>query len=375
MLYYNARVFTPAGYISGGFEVENGRFLKILSGVLSGAGIDLGGAKVIPGLVDIHTHGNSERDFSDADPNGLEIMGRYLAANGITSFLPTSVTLPYAALEDAFQSAAQLYDSKPKGCSRVLGVRMEGPFFSPKRNGAQNKAFLRLPDEDVFRTLYQRCGGLIRIVDLAPELPGAMEFVRHARALTTVSVGHTDADYDTASAAFDAGCTHLTHLYNAMQPIHHRSPGVIGAASEREQVTAELICDGVHVHPAAVRMAFRLFPGRLCLVSDALRCCGMPDGVYDLGGQTVYLKNNAARLADGTLAGSSSNLFQCLRNAIRFGISEEEAIRAATIVPAHVIGASDQIGSIEAGKLADFVVCDDQLQIQQVFIGNVCVRS
>lgn len=370
MLFYDANIFTPDGYVFGGFEVKNGRFAAILPGLQSGNGVDLGGAKVLPGLVDIHIHGAGGHDFSDGDVDGLVSMGRYLAAHGVTSFLPTSVTLPYDALSKAFRTAAQLRADRPKGSARVLGVRMEGPFLSKEKRGAQNAAYLRVPDFAAFRALYDNCGGIIRIVDAAPELPGAETFIRQASAFCTISAAHTNATYDEARAAFDAGCSHLTHLFNAMSPIHHREPGVIGAAAERETVTAELICDGLHVHSSAVRMAFRLFPERLCLISDALRCCGMPEGAYELGGQPVFLKDGAAQLADGTLAGAATNIFVGMKNAIRFGIPEEDAIRAATFRPAQVIGAADEIGSVEVGKLADFAVCDDELNVKLVYIGG-----
>jgi N-acetylglucosamine-6-phosphate deacetylase len=189
-----------------------------------------------------------------------------------------------------------------------------------------------------------------------------------------VSVAHTDANYEETSAVYEAGATHLTHLYNAMPSIHHRKPGVIGAASEREGVTAELICDGLHVHPSAVRMAFRLFPGRICLISDSLRCCGMPDGEYELGGQRIYLKDRLAALADGTIAGSATNLFDCMRLAVSFGIPREEAVAAATILPAREIGAEAELGSIEPGKLADFVICRADLTPKAVFLGGEEVK-
>ena len=371
MLFYDANIFTPDGYVFGGFEVKNGRFAAILPGLQSGNGVDLGGAKVLPGLVDIHIHGAGGHDFSDGDVDGLAAVGRYLAAHGVTSFLPTSVTLPYEALSKAFGTAAQLRADRPEGSARVLGVRMEGPFLSKEKRGAQNAAYLRAPDFAAFRALYDDCGGIIRIVDIAPALPGSETFIRQASALCAVSAAHTNATYDEARAAFDAGCSHVTHLFNAMTPIRHREPGVIGAAAERDAVTAELICDGLHVHPSAVRMAFRLFPEHLCLISDALRCCGMPEGAYELGGQPVILKDGAARLSDGTLAGAATNLFDGMRNAIRFGIPEEDAIRAATLRPAQVIGAADEIGSVEVGKLADFVVCDTELNVKSVFIGGL----
>ena len=367
-MYYNhALVFTPEGWMQGGFRVENGRFAELIPGY-SGEGVDLDGARVIPGLVDIHTHGNSGADFSDGKPEGLQKMAHYLALHGITSFLPTSMTLPYDTLAEAFQTAALLHAHREQNCARILGIHMEGPFFSEAKKGAQNSAFLKLPDYDSFIKLYHDCGGLIRIVDLAPELAGAAAFTEKASKLCKVSVAHTDADYEQAAAVFNAGASHLTHLYNAMPGVHHRRPGVIGAASERENVVAELICDGMHVHESAVRMAFRLFPERICLISDAARCCGMPDGEYELGGQQTFLTDGVARLADGTIAGAASNLYEDLKTAIRFGIPEDTAIRAATIIPAKEAGADAQAGSIEVGKWADFLVCDEAWNLKMVCI-------
>ncbi len=353
----------------GGFNVQDGRFTDVFPGLVNGD-VNLGGAKVIPGLVDIHIHGAAGADFSDGDFRGLTHMAEYLAKHGITSFLPTSMTLPYETLSAAFQTAQRLRGERPLNCARVLGVHMEGPFFSEKKKGAQNGDYLRVPDYEAFAALNEQCGGLVRIVDLAPELPGAIEFTEQACQLCRVSVAHTDADYEEASAVFHAGATHLTHLFNAMPPIHHRKPGVIGAASEQENVAAELICDGFHAHPSAVRMAFRLFPRRICLISDSLRCCGMPDGEYELGGQPVFLKDGVARLCDGTIAGATSNLYEDMLNAVRFGIPEEDAIRAATILPAREAAADQETGSIEAGKLADFVVCTEELALLRVYIGG-----
>lgn len=370
MLYKNAYVFDGSGFVYGGFTVEEGRFARLFRGETKEAGTDLEGAYIIPGLVDVHNHGNSGADFSDGKLEGLKTMGRYLAKNGVTSFAPASMTLPYDVLAAAFATAVEYREGRPAEGARLMGIQMEGPFFSEKKKGAQNGAYLRDPDFEAFKALYEGCGGLIRIADVAPELPGAAEFAEKASKLCTVSVAHTDADYEQAAEVFKSGARHLTHLFNAMPPIHHRKPGVIGAASERECVVAELICDGLHVHPSSVRMAFKLFPGRICLVSDALRCCGMPDGEYELGGQQVFLKDNIARLADGTIAGSASNLYQCMLNAIDFGIPTAEAINSATIIPARELGCQEEIGSIEEGKLADFVVCDEQLRCKTVYIGG-----
>ena len=371
MRFENGLIFVNGRFVPGGFSVEDGRFAHVLSGGAEETCVDLRGARVIPGLVDVHTHGGSGADFSDGDDDGLVKMAAYLAQNGVTSFAPASMTLPYDTLETAFRAAVRLHRNAPARCARLLGIQMEGPFFSERKKGAQNAAYLRLPDYDAFARLYDAAEGLLRIADVAPELPGAVEFVRRASEKCTVSVAHTDASYEEAAAVFDAGAAHLTHLYNAMPGIHHRNPGPIGAASERESVTAELICDGHHVHPSAVRMAFKLFPGRICLISDALRCCGMPGGQYTLGGQSVFLSGGVARLADGTIAGSAANLYDCMRNAVAFGIPMEDAVLSATAIPAREIGRAGETGAIADGLPADFVVCGEALERRDVYLGGV----
>lgn len=369
MRYENGWIFADGRFVRGGFCVENGRFAHVLENV-PGPAEDLDGALVIPGLVDIHVHGCAGADFSDGDYAGLVRMARYLARRGVTSFAPASMTLPYDALDKAFHAAARLRREGLADGARLMGIQMEGPFLSREKRGSQNPAYLRLPDWDRFLRLYDAAEGLLRIVDVAPELPGAAEFTRRASEKCRVSVAHTAAGYDQAAAVFDAGATHLTHLFNAMSGIHHRHPGPIGAASERENVTAELICDGIHVHPSAVRMAFRLFPGRICLISDALRCCGMADGSYSLGGQEILLSGGVARLTGGAIAGSAADLYQCMRRAVSFGIPREQAVWAATALPARVIGRESETGAIADGRAADFVICGGELEPEAVYLGG-----
>ena len=371
MQYKNAKIYTERFcFEEGCFSVEDGKFTNIL-GEPTDEAIDLQGAYVIPGLIDVHSHGNMGADFSDGDYEGLVRMAKYYGENGITSFAPASMTLPYEVLSKAFATARAFVDSQTKGVAALRGIQMEGPFFSEAKKGAQNADYLRKPDFEAFRKLYEDCGGLVRIVDIAPELSGSEEFIREASKLCTVSIAHTDANYEEAAAGVAAGVTHLTHTYNAMSPIHHRKPGVIAACCENEAVSAEIICDGQHVHPASVRLAFRLFGAeRMVLISDSLRCCGMPDGEYELGGQAVFLKDGLARLSDGTIAGSATNLYDCMRLAVSFGIPKEDAIRAASYNPARQIGALKEVGSIAEGKIADFVICDAELNRKEVYLAG-----
>ena len=372
MFYTNARIFVDNEFRMGAFEVVDGKFGAILPENVPADAIDLGGATVIPGLIEVHSHGCAGADFSDGDYEGLKAMAKQYAAWGVTSFAPASMTLPYDVLEKAFATAKRLVEENIEGLSVLRGIQMEGPFFCYAKRGAQNADYLKNPDFEGFKALYDGCNGLVRIVDVAPELPGAAEFVAQASKLCTVSIAHTDSDYDHAKAAVDAGVTHLTHLYNAMPAIHHRNPGVIPAAVENAKVQAEIIADGYHIHPSSVRLAFTMFKNRMVLVSDSGRCAGKDEGYqFDLGGQMAELRGGVAKLVGtNTIACSASNLWTCLCNAISWGIPEEEAVRAATYNPACALGVQDKVGSIATGKIADFLICADGYTGKRVFLAG-----
>ena len=353
----------------GGFTVENGVFSSFEE---TDEGIDLEGQYVIPGLIDVHFHGNSGEDFSVTDFEGLKRIASYLARNGVTSFAPASMTMPEEVLEKAYRNAAKFSAAAIEGTARIIGINMEGPFFSREKKGAQAEEYLMLPDVDMVERLNATSEGLLKIVCIAPELPGAIEFIEKISPRFTVSLAHTAADYDTAKKAIEAGAKQVTHLFNAMPPLLHRQPGVIGAAAEADQVMAELICDGVHVHESAVRAAFSVFsPDRIILISDALSCLGMAEGVYESGGQKIFMKNGAAVLSDGvTFAGSTTGLFEGMRRAISFGVKAEHAIKAASANPAKAVGAFDRVGSIAVGKQADFIICNKDFAMESCYIGG-----
>lgn len=324
--------------------------------------IDGSGCYVIPGLVDVHFHGCVGEDFSDASPEGLQRMADYELSQGVAYICPAGMTLPEEQLA-AICRVTAAHKKQNSGGAEVVGAHLEGPFLSMAKKGAQNGAYIHVPDADMLRRLQQAAEGSIRLVTVAAEEPNAMEFIKTAVDMgITVSLGHTTANYDTASEAYRAGASHATHLYNGMPPLHHREPGVIGAAFANG-ARVELICDGIHVHSSVVRLTFAMFGAeRMVLISDSLRATGMPDGRYPFGGQEIEVHGNRATIVDHpeTLAGSVTSLMGCMRQAIKFGIPIADAVRAATYNPAQAIGIADRAGSLDVGKEASIVLLDKE---------------
>lgn len=367
MIIRNAKVFT------GGCRFEERDLLirdgRIVFGAVPMDGeevLDARGSYALPGLVDIHFHGAVGHDFCDADEAGLQAIADFEASKGVLAICPATMTFSEEILNGIMDAAAA---HKNERGADLVGINMEGPYISPRKVGAQNPKYVMGADAGMFRRLQARSGGLIKLVDVAPEEPGNLDFIRACRDEVRISIAHTCTDYETAKEAFAAGASHMTHLYNAMPGITHRAPGPIIAALE-EDAEVELITDGVHIHPAMVRFTFRTFgDSHVILVADSMMACGLPDGQYSLGGQAVTVCGPRATLTEhpDTIAGSATCLYDCMRRAVLdMGVPLASAVRAASLNPARSIGIDADYGSLEPGRWGNVVLADGQLNIQKV---------
>ena len=366
MIIKNGMVFQEDGtFRKQDLYTENGLIVASEEETSDKTVIDASGLKVIPGLVDVHSHGAFGHDFCDADPEGLKTILKYEKEHGITSYCPTSMTLAKDRLLAIFSTPEKIQES-PK-LARIIGINMEGPLIDIKKKGGQAGEYVCGPDASFFRKCNEASGSRIKLVTLAPNVDQAYEFIQEVKDEVEISIGHTTANYDCAKKAMDMGVRHVTHLYNAMPPFAHRDPGVVGAACDTSDCMVELICDGFHIHPATVRTTFKMFgEERVILISDSMMATGMPNGRYELGGQEVIMKDRFAALSDGTLAGSATNLFDCMKKAMEFGIPESTAIFAATRNPAKSIHVYDKVGSLTPGKYADILLVDEEYNLKQV---------
>ena len=358
----NAKVFI--GKTFQDVDVEFNEKITAIGKLEGEADFDAQGYYLIPGMVDIHTHGAMGEDFSDGKIEGMQAMADYYAAHGVTSYAATTMTLKEEVLTPAMHA---IRDFKRQGGAKCAGIHLEGPFLGYAKRGAQAAENLHKPDPEMFDRLNEASGGQVCLVTVACEEEGGMEFVANVSKKATVSLGHTSATYEQAMEAFARGASHATHLFNGMDGLHHRKPGIIAAALDAG-ADVELICDGLHIHPAAIRLAHKLYGDKLNLVSDSLRCAGMPDGDYELGGQPITLSGGVARLTGtDTLAGSAISMLDGLRNVVAFGLPLTDAVYAATTAPADAIRKGD-IGRIQVGACADLVVLDKDLNLVAVYV-------
>ncbi len=327
--------------------------------------VDATGLYVIPGLIDIHSHGAIGYDFSDANSDELLEILAFEKSKGITSYCPTSMTLSKKNVFQIFKTADKLISLNDEKYSKIVGFNMEGPFLDPKKKGAHDENFIIDPDVDFFRECNNYCHNMIKLVTLAPNMHNSISFIKALKDAVNISLGHTSADYETSKDAFLYGANHVTHLHNAMAPFNHREPGLIGAAYDSPDVYVEMICDGIHISPSVIRATFDMFKNRVVLISDSMRATGLNDGDYTLGGQKVKVSGKLATLEDGTIAGSVTCLFDMMKNVISFGVEPEAAIAAATINPAKSIGNNDR-GLISANKEADLLLLDENWNLLQV---------
>lgn len=367
------RVVTPEGVLEDAWVQVSGGRIDRVAGTrpdVEAPVIDLQGAWLLPGYIDLHVHGGGGHSVADS----LQAMEQAVAfhrGHGTTSTLVSLVTAPEQALSEQLAWAAELVARGPTRRGHVLGSHLEGPFLSARRCGAQNEAHMLPPDPGLVERLRAVAGETLRMITIAPELPGALPLIESLSSSgVIVALGHSDATYEQALAGIRAGACQATHLFNAMPPLHHREPGLVGAALA-SGITCELINDGRHVHPAVVRMVFDLIPSTV-LVTDAIDATGVGDGHFELGGQEVVVHDGEARLAaTGSLAGSTLTMDQALRNAVRdSGLSVERASAAASGIPARALGLDRELGAIAPGMRADLVVLDDDLRVTDVMAGG-----
>lgn len=386
MIIKNVKVYTEEQRFSEGeVFIKNGIFVmeKDLHAEREEEIIDGEGCYAIPGMIDIHMHGCKGYDFCDGTKEAIEEITKYEASIGVTAIAPATMTLPVEELEHILSVAASYkkeveasggYEKGPERAAvaraDLIGINMEGPFISRAKKGAQDERNIISCDAEICQRFLDAGEGLVKFVGLAPEEnENAVSFIRQMKEKVRISLAHTNADYDTADAAFEAGASHAVHLYNAMPAFTHRAPGVIGAVADHEQVDAELICDGVHIHPATVRATFKMLGAeRIVFISDSMRAAGMPDGCYTLGGLDVNVVGHRANLvSDGTIAGSAASLPYCLKTAVqKMGIPLETAVACVTVNPAKSVGEYENYGSITPGKKANVVLLDQDLNVKMV---------
>lgn len=335
--------------------------------------------QAIPGAIDIHIHGASNSDAMDATHDALSTMAKTLPKEGTTSFLATTMTQSTQAIESALLNAGKYIENQTQENAEIVGVHLEGPFISPARKGAQPEDYIVDPDVTLFKRWQEMAKNQIKLVTLAPEQPNGLDLAAHLRGTGVVaSIGHSDATYDQIDEAIQAGTTHVTHLYNGMRGLHHREPGVLGAAYLRDELYVELIADGIHCRPEMIKLAYnQITSERMILITDSLRAKWLEKGTYDLGGQPVNVDETKATLSDGTLAGSILKMNDAIKNTMKYtGCSMTDIIKMTAENPAKQLRIFDRKGSIQVGKDADLVILNDRLDVEMTFCrGNLAFKK
>ncbi len=365
----NGNIVLPDSVVCGkalAFDSDSGKICGVVDFVPNGAEIiDAEGNYVAPGLVDIHIHGYLGEDASDGNPEGIRKMAYGIAQNGVTTFLPTTMTVSKKQIEDALNAVRSFKEeSKTWQGAEIIGVHAEGPFINPSKKGAQAEENILKPDAD----FVLENADIITYVTLAPEMDEDHSCIKKLAAESDVliSMGHTDAKYEEAMGAVKDGVSHATHLFNAMSALAHRNPGVVGAALTSDSVSVEVIADTFHINPGLYSMVAKLKGDKMVLITDCTRAGGMPDGEYELGGQPIFLKGIECRLADGTIAGSVLKLNDAVKNVITHtDLPIYEVFKMASLNPATAIHCSERIGSLEAGKDADIIITDKDINVKR----------
>ena len=371
----NGRIVLPNKILTGKALVYDEKIRAIVdpSEIGDAEVIDAKGLYVMPGLIDMHIHGFMGYDADDGSTENILAASRELAKNGVTSWLPTTMTVGYDTLEAAFESIRQAMKVENDGAN-ILGVNSEGPFICDSKKGAQNPAYIKPCDVDFLK----KHSDIIRVFTVAPEEPGNMEAIRTIAAETNmlISIGHSNADYKTACESIEAGVRHATHLFNAMTALTHRAPGIVGAVLSDDRVSTEVICDTYHVSPALYELLVRVKGDKFVMITDCLRAGGLADGRYDLGGQTVELKDHLCRLLDGTIAGSVLTLNRGVYNVLQnTTLSVPAAARLASLNPAKALHVDQTKGSIAVGKDADFFLADEEMLSHLTVVGGRTVYT
>lgn len=324
---------------------------------------------IVPGFVDVHVHGGAGADFMDATPQAVRRVAAFHARHGTAALAATTLSASDEAVTRAVDAIAEAAAHPRPDEAGLLAIHLEGPYLNAQNAGAQDRESLRAADPQEVERWRARAPHLVWRMTVAPEVPGVLELIEKLRDHFSFCIGHTSATYDLCQEALQRGATHFTHLFNAMAPLHHREPGPVGAALVSPRASVELIADGLHVHPALLASVARLMPGRVALVTDAMRACGMPDGTYGLYRHTVSVRAGEARLADGTLAGSVLTMAGAVRNMVlRAGMPLQAVLPLATEVPARLLQAGDRKGRLQAGADADVLVLSEDLGLEQVFL-------